>query len=141
MSVDLNLQVITQIIDPDVHQPLNDNISCLPVLGNRPIRFIRHDHHSFYNRWDCRHRSVFPVISTAPKLLIQWLGTTLVLIASDAFATYKTATGGVLDKTTGLLLITKTQLSNRKSLFFRTPSGVRVIKLSGVIHSTHMENL
>ncbi|KJA16831.1 hypothetical protein HYPSUDRAFT_147208 [Hypholoma sublateritium FD-334 SS-4] len=50
-------------------------------------------------------------------------GTTLVLIASDAYAAYTTATGAVLDKTTGLLLITKTQFSNVKSLFFRTPSG------------------
>ncbi len=37
---------------------------------------------------------------------------------ADAFNRYKTATGAVLDTTTGLLRITSTQLSNLQSLFF-----------------------
>ncbi|KAI0819361.1 family A1 protease [Trametes gibbosa] len=45
-------------------------------------------------------------------------GTTLLLIASDAFATYQSITGGVLDATTGLLMITPDQFANLKSLFF-----------------------
>ncbi|KAH9051557.1 aspartic peptidase A1 [Lactarius deliciosus] len=45
-------------------------------------------------------------------------GTTLILIATDAFNRYKTATGAVLDGTTGLLKITSTQFSNLQSLFF-----------------------
>ncbi|KAH8984538.1 aspartic peptidase domain-containing protein [Lactarius hatsudake] len=45
-------------------------------------------------------------------------GTTLVLIATDAFNRYKTATGAVLDGTTGLLKLTSTQFSNLQSLFF-----------------------
>ncbi|KAH9848588.1 family A1 protease [Lenzites betulinus] len=45
-------------------------------------------------------------------------GTTLLLIASDAFATYQSITGGVLDPTTGLLMITPDQFANLKSLFF-----------------------
>ncbi|KAF8204086.1 aspartic protease [Pholiota molesta] len=45
-------------------------------------------------------------------------GTTLVLIATNAFTKYKTATGGVLDNNTGLLKITSTQFSNLQSLFF-----------------------
>ncbi|KAH9903125.1 family A1 protease [Cubamyces lactineus] len=45
-------------------------------------------------------------------------GTTLLLIASDAFATYQSLTGGVLDPTTGLLRITPEQFANLKSLFF-----------------------
>ncbi|KAJ8474583.1 hypothetical protein ONZ51_g7130 [Trametes cubensis] len=45
-------------------------------------------------------------------------GTTLLLIASDAFATYQSLTGGVLDSTTGLLRITPEQFANLKSLFF-----------------------
>ncbi|KAK0233784.1 aspartic peptidase A1 [Armillaria fumosa] len=50
-------------------------------------------------------------------------GTTLTLIASDAFRRYQTATGAVLDSTTGLLRLTPAQFSNLKSLFF-TISGV-----------------
>ncbi|KAI0634423.1 aspartic proteinase precursor [Trametes polyzona] len=45
-------------------------------------------------------------------------GTTLVLIASDAFSAYQEATGGVPDDNTGLLKITADQFSNLESLFF-----------------------
>ncbi|KZV69141.1 acid protease [Peniophora sp. CONT] len=45
-------------------------------------------------------------------------GTTLVLIATDAFDAYQTATGAVLDQTTGLLTITDDQLINLDSLYF-----------------------
>ncbi|KAI0634432.1 family A1 protease [Trametes polyzona] len=45
-------------------------------------------------------------------------GTTLILIASDAFARYQTATGGVPDSTTGLLTITPLQFASLQSLFF-----------------------
>ncbi|KAH9171286.1 aspartic peptidase A1 [Lactarius sanguifluus] len=47
-------------------------------------------------------------------------GTTLILIATDAFNRYKTATGAVLDGATGLLKITLTQFNNLQSLFFTT---------------------
>ncbi|KAH9057488.1 aspartic peptidase A1 [Lactarius vividus] len=47
-------------------------------------------------------------------------GTTLILIATDAFNRYKSATGAVLDNTTGLLKITSTQFNNLQSLFFTT---------------------
>ena len=46
------------------------------------------------------------------------IGTTLVLIATDAFNRYQTATGGVADSATGLLSITSSQYSNLQSLFF-----------------------
>ncbi|KAI0035580.1 acid protease [Vararia minispora EC-137] len=45
-------------------------------------------------------------------------GTTLTLIASDAFAVYQNATGGILDIMTGLLTITEDQLTNLQSLYF-----------------------
>ncbi|KAJ7786608.1 aspartic peptidase A1 [Mycena metata] len=45
-------------------------------------------------------------------------GTTLVLIASNAFTKYKAATGGVLDSTTGLLKLTATQFANLQNLNF-----------------------
>lgn len=44
--------------------------------------------------------------------------TVLVLIATDAFNTYKTATGATLDETTGLLKITSDQYSSLKPLIF-----------------------
>jgi hypothetical protein len=46
-------------------------------------------------------------------------GTTLTLIASDAFKKYKTATGAVADSATGLLRITSAQYSNLKNLDFK----------------------
>ena len=45
-------------------------------------------------------------------------GTTLLLLASDAFKAYEKATGGKLDNTTGLLTITEEQFDNLQSLFF-----------------------
>ncbi|KAH9170213.1 aspartic peptidase A1 [Lactarius sanguifluus] len=45
-------------------------------------------------------------------------GTTLILIATNGFNLYKSATGAVLDANTGLLRITSAQFSNLKSLFF-----------------------
>ena len=46
------------------------------------------------------------------------VGTTLVLLATDAFEAYKTATGAVLDDATGMLKITNDQYTNLQSLFF-----------------------
>jgi len=51
-------------------------------------------------------------------------GLTLVYLASDAFAAYKTATGAVLDTKTGLLTVTKAQLAILKPLDF-TIGGVK----------------
>ncbi|KAF8267326.1 acid protease [Lactarius quietus] len=45
-------------------------------------------------------------------------GTTLVLIATDAFQKYQEVTGATLDQTTGLLKITASQFENLKSLVF-----------------------
>ncbi|EJD44881.1 family A1 protease [Auricularia subglabra TFB-10046 SS5] len=45
-------------------------------------------------------------------------GTTLIYIASDAFAKYQSATGGVADRNTGLLRITSSQYSALKPLNF-----------------------
>ncbi|KAI0710863.1 aspartic peptidase A1 [Earliella scabrosa] len=50
-------------------------------------------------------------------------GTTLTLIATDAFARYQRATGAVLDSNTGLLRLTPAQFDNLQSLFF-TVHGV-----------------
>lgn len=45
-------------------------------------------------------------------------GTTLLMIATDAFQAYQKATGGTLDQTTGLLTFTESQFENLQSLFF-----------------------
>jgi len=44
-------------------------------------------------------------------------GTTLVMIATDAFDRYQQATGGVADEATGLLKITSNQYANLKNIF------------------------
>ncbi|VDB86597.1 unnamed protein product [Peniophora sp. CBMAI 1063] len=51
-------------------------------------------------------------------------GTTLLMLATDAFNNYTAATGAVLDGTTGLLTVTPTQFNNLESLFF-TISGTK----------------
>jgi hypothetical protein len=45
-------------------------------------------------------------------------GTTLLLIATDAYNRYVAATGAVLDSATGLLQITSAQYANLQSLSF-----------------------
>ncbi|GLB35829.1 putative peptidase A1 [Lyophyllum shimeji] len=50
-------------------------------------------------------------------------GTTLLLLATDAYNRYVSATGAVLDSNTGLLRITSAQFANLQSLFF-TINGV-----------------
>ncbi|CAK5284004.1 unnamed protein product [Mycena citricolor] len=45
-------------------------------------------------------------------------GTTLLMIATDAFNAYKQATGATLDSATGLLTVTQSQFDNMQSLFF-----------------------
>ncbi|KAF8999440.1 aspartic peptidase A1 [Cyathus striatus] len=47
-------------------------------------------------------------------------GTTLIMIASDAFQRYKDATGAELDGTTGLLRITSFQYSRLQPMYFTT---------------------
>ncbi|KAG5651288.1 hypothetical protein H0H81_009205 [Sphagnurus paluster] len=47
-------------------------------------------------------------------------GSTLLLLATDAYDRYRAATGAVLDSNTGLLRITPAQYKNLKSLFFTT---------------------
>ncbi|TFY78615.1 hypothetical protein EWM64_g5399 [Hericium alpestre] len=50
-------------------------------------------------------------------------GTTLILLATDAFQAYQKATGAKLDQSTGLLTVTESQFNNLQSLFF-TVGGV-----------------
>jgi hypothetical protein len=45
-------------------------------------------------------------------------GTTLLMIATDAFQAYQKATGATADSTTGLLTVTEAQFENMESLFF-----------------------
>ncbi|KAG6376914.1 acid protease [Boletus reticuloceps] len=45
-------------------------------------------------------------------------GTTLLLLATDAFQAYQQATGAALDQTTGLLTISETQYNQLQSIYF-----------------------
>nr|VWP02631.1 Plp [Ganoderma boninense] len=51
-------------------------------------------------------------------------GTTLLLIATDAFNTYQTLTGATLDSTTGLLRLDPDQVGSLQSLFFHIGDNV-----------------
>ncbi|KAJ6561817.1 acid protease [Mycena capillaripes] len=46
-------------------------------------------------------------------------GTTLLLLATDAFQAYQQATGATADQTTGLLTVTDSQFADMQSLFFQ----------------------
>ncbi|KAI9450012.1 aspartic peptidase A1 [Lactarius psammicola] len=61
--------------------------------------------------------TVAPTILTSTAGILD-SGTTLVLLATDAFNRYKSQTGAVVDATTGLLTITTAQYANLKSLYF-----------------------
>lgn len=52
-----------------------------------------------------------------------FLGTTLLLLASDAYNSYVTATGATVDNNTGLLTLTSAKFANLQSLF-HTINGV-----------------
>ncbi|KAG2367591.1 aspartic peptidase domain-containing protein [Suillus spraguei] len=60
-------------------------------------------------------------------------GTTLILIASDAFSTYQSATGATEDESTGLLRITSTQYSALKNLDFHVGINTYVLTPNGQI--------
>lgn len=46
-------------------------------------------------------------------------GTTLILLATDAFQAYKNAAGATLDNNTSLLTVTEAQFRQLPSLFFQ----------------------
>lgn len=56
-----------------------------------------------------------------------FLGTTLVLIATDGYDKYRAVTGAVLDNVTGFLCIKYAQYAKLQSLFFTT-NGVRAAR-------------
>lgn len=57
-----------------------------------------------------------PILSTTAGIVDT--GTTLVMIATDAFNRYKQLTGAIEDPVTGLLMVTKDQYSKLESLYF-----------------------
>ncbi|KAG1880106.1 aspartic peptidase domain-containing protein [Suillus subluteus] len=60
-------------------------------------------------------------------------GTTLILIATNAFSLYQSATGATLDDTTGLLRITSTQYSALENLNFNVGSSTYALTPNGQI--------
>ncbi|KAK2465399.1 hypothetical protein APHAL10511_002753 [Amanita phalloides] len=58
-----------------------------------------------------------PILSTSAGIVDT--GTTLLLLASDAFGAYQQATGATMDSTTGLLTITQEQYDGLESLYFQ----------------------
>ncbi|KIJ22022.1 hypothetical protein PAXINDRAFT_105760 [Paxillus involutus ATCC 200175] len=60
-------------------------------------------------------------------------GTTLILLASNAYSKYQTATGAKLDSTTGLLRLTTTQYSSLQNLNFNIGSVTYALTPNGQI--------
>lgn len=87
-------------------------ISYTPVTSTSPAS----------NYWginqSIRYGSSTNILSTTAGIVDT--GTTLILIASDAFSRYMSATGAVPDSNTGLLRITTAQYANLQSLYFTT---------------------
>ncbi|THH13076.1 hypothetical protein EW146_g7101 [Bondarzewia mesenterica] len=63
-----------------------------------------------------RYGTSNPILSTTAGIVDT--GTTLILLASDAFRRYRSATRAVADNNTGLLRLTTAQYKNLQSLFF-----------------------
>ena len=79
-----------------------------------------HDFHSGKRRLSAPAASQFLRSSAG----IVDTGTTLLLLATDAFQAYEKATGAKMDQSTGLLTLSESQFENLQSLFF-TIGGVQ----------------
>lgn len=64
-------------------------------------------------------------------MLMTSIGSTFILLASDAFSKYQAATGAVPDDSTQLLTLTPSQFDNLESLFFNI-NGVCIMVVSVV---------
>ncbi|KAH9964274.1 aspartic peptidase A1 [Russula dissimulans] len=86
------------------------NITFIPLTRTYPAS-------SFWGiSQSIQYGASIPILNTTAGVVDT--GTTLILLATDAFDRYRAATGAVPDNTTGLLRITPAQYSNLQSLFF-----------------------
>ncbi|CAA7264889.1 unnamed protein product [Cyclocybe aegerita] len=88
------------------------SITFIPVTNTEPASFFWGINQSI------RYGTSTNILSTTAGIVDT--GTTLILLATDAFNKYRTATGAVVDNTVGLLRITTAQFANLQSLFFTT---------------------
>ncbi|KZP14847.1 aspartic proteinase [Athelia psychrophila] len=73
-----------------------------------------------------------PIFSSSTAGIVD-TGTTLLLLATDAFQAYGNATGGVFNQTTGLFQLTLGQYSNLESLYFKIGSSTFELPPNGQI--------
>ncbi|KAG1851517.1 aspartic peptidase domain-containing protein [Suillus tomentosus] len=93
----------------DASKILGDTVVYVPVTSTYPAsRYWGIDQSISYGSTQILHKTA-GIVDT---------GTTLILIASDAFNKYKSATGGTLDEATGLLKISSDQYDKLSSLYF-----------------------
>jgi cathepsin E len=90
----------------------NGDITFVPITSTSPAN----------NYWGIDQTVTYgssgtPILSTTAGIVDT--GTTLLLIATDAFQRYKKATGATLDSKTGLLTFTSSQFAKLQSLFFQ----------------------
>ncbi|KZP14852.1 acid protease [Athelia psychrophila] len=72
-----------------------------------------------------------PILSSTAGIVDT--GTSLLLLATDAFYAYGNATGGVFNETTGLFQLTLDQYSNLESLYFKIGSSTFELPPNGQI--------
>lgn len=68
-------------------------------------------------------------------------GTTLLMLATDAFQAYQKATGGVPDAPTGLLKLTQAQYSSLKPLNFHVGGATYTLPANGQIFPRSLNTL
>jgi len=84
-------------------------INYVPITGTSPAS-------EFWGIDESVNYGGSPILSTTAGIVDT--GTTLIMLASDAFSTYQHATGAVPDNSTGLLSVTTDQFSAMKDLNF-----------------------
>ncbi|KAI0741299.1 acid protease [Daedaleopsis nitida] len=90
--------------------PYYPHVTRVGILGHRPVNHVR-------------HVTSTNVMSKTAGIVDT--GTTLVLLATDAFARYQNGTGAVFDDATGLFRITQAEFENLQSLFFTINGDLR----------------
>ncbi|KAJ3503190.1 hypothetical protein NLJ89_g8548 [Agrocybe chaxingu] len=86
------------------------SITFIPITSTSPASFFWGINQSI------RYGTSTNILSTTAGIVDT--GTTLILIATDAFNRYRSATGAVVDNTVGLFRITTAQFARLQSLFF-----------------------
>ena len=100
---------VDEVLMHDTHRRISGDVAYVPITSTSPAS----------NYWGIDQDLTYGTSTTllSGSAGIVDTGTTLLLLATDAFQAYQDATGATLDNETGLLTISESQLSNLQSLF------------------------